>query len=43
MATMIYYNPLIFGIFSAFLACGYAVFLMTKNSRDTAQSAYDVA
>ncbi|HWW05353.1 ethanolamine permease [Collimonas sp.] len=43
MATMIYYNPLIFGIFSAFLACGYAVFLMTKNSRDIAQSAYDVA
>ncbi|WP_211461756.1 ethanolamine permease [Collimonas silvisoli] len=43
MTTMIYCNPLIFGIFSAFLACGYAMFLMTKNSRDTAQSAYDVA
>ena len=43
MATMIYYNALIFGIFAAFLACGYAVFLMTKNSRGTEQSAYDVA
>ena len=43
MATMIYYNALIFGIFAAFLACGYAVFLMTKNSRSTEQSAYDVA
>ncbi|AMO94753.1 ethanolamine permease [Collimonas fungivorans] len=42
MATMIYYNALIFGIFAAFLACGYAVFLMTKNSRGTEQSAYDV-
>jgi len=43
MATMIYYNALIFGIFAAFLAFGYAVFLMTKNSRSTEQSAYDVA
>jgi ethanolamine permease len=43
MATMIYYNALIFGIFAAFLACGYAVFLMTKNSRSTEQSAYDAA
>jgi ethanolamine permease len=43
MATMIYYNALIFGIFAAFLAFGYAVFLMTKNSRSTEQSAYDIA
>ena len=34
MATMIYYNPLIFGIFVGFLALGYAFFLMTGNSRD---------
>ncbi|MEO6918456.1 MAG: ethanolamine permease [Collimonas sp.] len=38
MATMIYYNLLIFGVFAAFLACGYVVFLMTKNSRRLAQS-----
>ncbi|MFC5474295.1 ethanolamine permease [Paraherbaspirillum soli] len=31
MATMIYYNPLIFGIFAAFLAFGYGVFLMTSH------------
>jgi len=43
MATMIYYNALIFGIFAAFLACGYAVFLVTKNSRSSEQSAYDAA
>jgi ethanolamine permease len=43
MATMIYYNALIFGIFAAFLAFGYAVFLMTKNSRSAEQSAYDIA
>ena len=34
MATMIYYNPLIFGIFVGFLALGYAFFLLTGNSRD---------
>ena len=39
MATMIYYNLLIFGIFAAFLACGYVVFLMTKNSRTLEPSA----
>lgn len=39
MATMIYYNLLIFGIFAAFLACGYLVFLMTKNSRTLEPSA----
>jgi ethanolamine permease len=33
MATMIYYNPLIFGIFAGFLALGYAFFLATGNSR----------
>ncbi|AMP04508.1 ethanolamine permease [Collimonas pratensis] len=39
MATMIYYNLLIFGVFAAFLACGYVVFLLTKNSRTLEQSA----
>ncbi|PFH04598.1 ethanolamine permease [Collimonas sp. PA-H2] len=39
MATMIYYNLLIFGVFAAFLACGYVVFLMTKNSRTLEPSA----
>ena len=34
MATMIYYNPLIFGIFAGFLAIGYVFFLLTGNSRD---------
>ena len=33
MATMIYYNPLIFGVFVAFLAAGYVFFLFTKDSR----------
>ncbi|MBP1208255.1 ethanolamine permease [Duganella sp. 1411] len=33
MATMIYYNPLIFGLFVAFLAAGYVFFLLTKDSR----------
>ena len=33
MATMIYYNPLIFGLFAAFLAAGYVFFLFTKSSR----------
>ncbi len=34
MATMIYYNPLIFAIFAGFLALGYVFFLLTKNSRE---------
>jgi len=34
MATMIYYNPLIFGIFAAFLALGYGYFLLTSHHRD---------
>lgn len=38
MVTMIYYNLLIFGVFAAFLACGYVVFLMTGNSRTLAAS-----
>jgi len=33
MATMIYYNPLIFGLFAAFLAVGYGFFLATKSNR----------
>ncbi len=33
MATMIYYNPLIFGVFVVFLAAGYVFFLFTKDSR----------
>lgn len=33
MATMIYYNPLIFGIFVALLALGYAWFLATARQR----------
>lgn len=33
MATMIYYNPLIFGVFAGFLAAGYVFFLLTKDSR----------
>lgn len=33
MATMIYYNPLIFGIFAALLALGYAWFLATARRR----------
>ena len=33
MATMIYYNPLIFGVFLVFLAAGYVFFLFTKDSR----------
>jgi ethanolamine permease len=33
MATMIYYNPLIFGVFVLFLACGYGFFLATKSKR----------
>jgi ethanolamine permease len=33
MATMIYYNPLIFALFAVFLACGYVFFLATKSKR----------
>jgi ethanolamine permease len=33
MATMIYYNPLIFGLFAAFMALGYGFFLATKSNR----------
>jgi ethanolamine permease len=38
MATMIYYNPLIFGIFVGFLALGYVYFLMTGHHRSEAMS-----
>jgi ethanolamine permease len=33
MATMIYYNPLIFGVFAVFLTAGYGFFLATKSKR----------
>jgi ethanolamine permease len=33
MATMIYYNPLIFGVFALFLAAGYGFFLATGSKR----------
>ena len=33
MATMIYYNPLIFGVFAVFLAAGYGFFLATESRR----------
>lgn len=36
MATMIYYNPLIFAIFVGFLALGYIYFLLTSHHRDNA-------
>ncbi|MFZ3083597.1 ethanolamine permease [Rhodoferax ferrireducens] len=36
MATMIYYNALIFGIFLGFLAIGYGYFLMTSHHRTRA-------
>ncbi len=36
MGTMIYYNPLIFGVFAGFMALGYGYFLMTKNNRERA-------
>ena len=38
MATMIYYNPLIFGIFVGFLALGYVYFLMTGHHRADAMT-----
>lgn len=43
MATMIYYNPLIFGIFLVFLALGYGYFLLTGHHRDSAASAMKAA
>jgi ethanolamine permease len=36
MATMIYYNSLIFGIFVGFLAVGYGYFMMTGGQRQQA-------
>jgi len=36
MATMIYYNALIFGIFLGFLAIGYGYFLLTSHHRTRA-------
>lgn len=39
MATMIYYNLLIFGVFIGFMALGYVFFALTKTSRDSI--AYD--
>jgi ethanolamine permease len=36
MGTMIYYNPLIFGVFLGFLAVGYVYFLATGHHRATA-------
>lgn len=33
LVTMIYFNPLVFGIFVGFLALGLAYFLMTKSQR----------
>ena len=39
MATMIYYNPLIFGLFLVFLALGYGYFLLTGHHRVNAINA----
>ncbi|MFZ3141192.1 ethanolamine permease [Polaromonas sp.] len=39
MATMIYYNPLVFGLFVLFLALGYAYFRMTAQNRSQAIAA----
>jgi len=36
MATMIYYNPLIAGLFAGFLLLGYVYFRMTAHQRDAA-------
>ncbi len=36
MVTMIYYNALIFGVFVAFMAVGYAYFLLTGGQRQQA-------
>jgi ethanolamine permease len=35
LVTMIYYNPLIFGLFCAFLVLGYGYFMMTGSKRIT--------
>ena len=36
MATMVYFNPLIFGLFVVFMALGYGYFLLTGQQRQTA-------
>jgi ethanolamine permease len=38
MGTMIYYNPLIFGLFVLFLALGYGYFLLTSHHRSQAMT-----
>jgi ethanolamine permease len=38
MGTMIYYNPLIFGLFVLFLALGYGYFLLTSHHRSQTMS-----
>lgn len=43
MATMIYYNALIFGIFLGFLAIGYGYFLMTSHHRTHALAVNNMA
>lgn len=39
MATMVYYNPLIFGVFVAMLAVGYVYHLVTGHQRATPEAA----
>ena len=39
MATMVYYNPLIFGLFVAFMVIGYVYFLLTSQNRTGATPA----
>jgi ethanolamine permease len=36
IATMVYFNPLIFGLFVVFMALGYGYFLLTGQQRQTA-------
>jgi ethanolamine permease len=43
MATMIYYNALIFGIFLGFLAIGYGYFLLTSHHRTHALAMNNMA
>jgi ethanolamine permease len=43
MATMIYFNPLMFGIFVLFLALGLGYFMLTKGQRDDATAAVAAA
>ncbi|WP_338848307.1 ethanolamine permease [Massilia sp. W12] len=38
MATMIYYNPLLAGLFAALLALGYIYFLLTAKAREAMQA-----